>query len=71
MAHPDSVAPSGATPNPLAPPWLRVPEDANALVSGLWPRTTTRARGELSVGGVAAGELVRRFGTPLYVIDEE
>lgn len=60
-----------ADPNPLAPSWLPVPEDANALVPGLWSRTVSRADGELVVGGVRAGELAARFGTPLYVVDEE
>ncbi|WP_374007305.1 diaminopimelate decarboxylase [Leifsonia sp. LS-T14] len=69
MAFPDSAAPAGA-PNPLAPSWLHVPADANALAPGLWSRTTTRADGELTVGGVPAAALAERFGTPLYVIDE-
>ncbi|RDV44197.1 diaminopimelate decarboxylase [Leifsonia sp. ku-ls] len=60
-----------ADPNPLAPSWLRVPDDANALEPGLWSRTVSRADGELVVGGVPAGELAARFGTPLYVVDEE
>lgn len=29
------------------------------------------SRGQLEVGGVEAAELARRFGTPLYVVDEE
>jgi diaminopimelate decarboxylase len=70
MARPDAAAPHPASANPLAPGWLHVPEDANALVPGLWSRTTTRDGGELSVGGVRAGELAERFGTPLYVVDE-
>ena len=60
-----------AASNPLAPPWLRVPADANALAPGLWSRTVDREAGELVVGGLAASELAARFGTPLYVIDEE
>ncbi len=56
--------------NPLAPPWLRVPDDANALVPGLWPRTVRRAGGAIEVGGVSVAELAERFGTPLYVVDE-
>lgn len=60
-----------AAPNPLAPSWLREPDDANALLPGLWSRTVSRADGELVVGGVRAGELAARFGTPLYVVDEE
>ncbi|MDN4614682.1 diaminopimelate decarboxylase [Leifsonia sp. F6_8S_P_1B] len=58
-------------PNPLAPAWLHVPDDANALATAVWPRTAARTDGELTVGGVGATELARRFGTPLYVIDEQ
>jgi diaminopimelate decarboxylase len=37
-----------------------------------WPETTRRtAEGSLELGGVAAVELAREFGTPLYVFDEE
>ncbi|MEV8214773.1 diaminopimelate decarboxylase [Leifsonia sp. NPDC077715] len=65
------MAVSAAAPNPLAPPWLHVPADANALAPGLWSRTVSREGGTLTVGGVAASELAERFGTPLYVIDED
>ncbi|RJT87519.1 diaminopimelate decarboxylase [Cryobacterium melibiosiphilum] len=59
------------TANPLAPAWLRVPADANALTSGLWPASTSRnSAGELLIGGLAATDLAAEFGTPLYVIDE-
>lgn len=57
--------------NPLAPSWLKVPDDPNALASGLWSRTVERDAGELSVGGVTASDLAARFGTPLYVLDEQ
>ncbi|NEN07354.1 diaminopimelate decarboxylase [Diaminobutyricibacter tongyongensis] len=57
-------------PNPLAPHWLVVPDDANALSPELWSRTVTRSSGELTVGGVGVGELQSRYGTPLYVVDE-
>lgn len=57
--------------NPLAPGWLRHPEDANALEPGIWPSSAARtAAGALSVGGVAAPALAAEFGTPLYVLDE-
>ncbi len=36
-----------------------------------WPTTATRRDGELVVGGVPAPELARRFGTPLWVVDED
>jgi diaminopimelate decarboxylase len=57
--------------NPLAPPWLQRPADANALVESVWSRSSTRAAtGELEVGGVAVSALVAEFGTPLFVLDE-
>ncbi|MGL3200245.1 MULTISPECIES: alanine racemase [Curtobacterium] len=57
--------------NPLAPPRLRFPTDASALTARIWPASATRTDdGELAVGGIAASDLVRQFGTPLYVVDE-
>ncbi|MEV4626178.1 diaminopimelate decarboxylase [Micromonospora sp. NPDC049523] len=54
------------------PAWLRTPEDVNALVPQLWPRTVTRdADGELTVGNLRIGALTKMFGTPIYVLDEE
>lgn len=59
------------THNPLAPPWLYEPDDANALAPGLWSRTAVRGdAGQIVVGGVPASELAQTFGTPLYVVDE-
>lgn len=56
--------------NPLAPQWLN-PTDARQLNSGVWPTTAIRdAAGELTIGGVRATELLERYGSPLYVIDE-
>ncbi len=62
-----------ATPDrPLVPAWLAVPDDANALADAVWPESAERdAHGELAVGGVAASVLRERFGTPLYVLDED
>jgi diaminopimelate decarboxylase len=57
--------------NPLAPAWLALPADANALADGLWPATAARTEtGEIEIGGVTASALAAQFGTPLYVIDE-
>ena len=59
------------TANPLAPDWLKLPDDANNLVPGVWSDTVARNdAGVLCVGGVSATDLARDFGTPLYVIDE-
>ena len=58
--------------NPLAPPWLSPPADANALHAGIWPASMRRdSSGDLEVGGVPVAELVERYGTPLYVFDQE
>jgi len=58
--------------HPLAPGWPIAPRDANALHSGIWPATMRRgSSGELEVGGVSVGDLVERYGTPLYVFDQD
>jgi len=61
-----SVSPS------LAPDWLLPPDDANALAPGVWPTSATRDdEGVLQIAGVPATDLRDRFGTPLYVVDED
>src|SRR5436305_10639651 len=53
------------------PGCLRTPEDVNALLPQLWPRTVTRADdGVLTAGGVPVVSLAEEFGTPVYVLDE-
>jgi len=57
--------------NPLAPAWLHVPADADALAEGVWSAAAARdAAGEIAIGGVGAPELVERYGSPVYVVDE-
>ncbi|MCU1580134.1 MAG: lysA [Rhodoglobus sp.] len=57
--------------SPLAPSWLAVPDDANALPSSVWSQHAVRSpAGELEIAGVAASALVAQFGTPVYVVDE-
>ncbi|MFG6443787.1 diaminopimelate decarboxylase [Microbacterium sp. P06] len=57
---------------PLAPEWLSIPHDANALSSRIWPASARRDDGgTLELGGVSAAELVATFGSPLYVVDED
>lgn len=59
------------TANPLAPSWLEYPDEANTLAPSLWSTGVSRTSdGELCVAGVTATELVSRFGSPLYVLDE-
>ncbi|GGQ39067.1 diaminopimelate decarboxylase [Couchioplanes azureus] len=53
------------------PAWLRTPEDVNALVPQLWPRTVVRTEeGALEVGGVSVRDLAAEHGTPAYLLDE-
>jgi diaminopimelate decarboxylase len=53
------------------PPWLRRPDDVNALVPALWPANVQRdVGGALSVGGVDVGSIAETYGTPVYVLDE-
>jgi diaminopimelate decarboxylase len=53
------------------PAWLRTPEDVNALLPILWPRTVERGEdGALRVGGVSVHDLATEYGTPAYLLDE-
>ena len=57
--------------NPLVPSWLAENKDLNALDSNIWPSSAVRnERGELELAGLSAPELVRQYGSPLYVIDQ-
>src|SRR2546430_17043874 len=54
------------------PAWLRTPDDVNALLPQLWPRTVTRGPdGALTIAGKDVRDLAAEFGTPVYVLDEE
>jgi len=56
----------------LAPNWLVKPNDVNAVDSSIWPANFKRdVEGQISVGGVAVGDLAAEFGTPLYVLDKD
>ena len=57
--------------NQLAPSWLEVPKDVNAIQAGIWPKSFKReSDGHGSIGGNAVGDLVAEFGSPLYVLDK-
>jgi diaminopimelate decarboxylase len=57
--------------NPLAPSWLAVPDDANALPAAVWSQNAVRSdAGQLEIAGLGAVTLAERFGTPVYVVDE-
>ena len=56
----------------LAPDWLLPPDDANDLAAGVWPASADRDdEGVLRIAGVPATTLRERYGTPLYVVDED
>jgi diaminopimelate decarboxylase len=58
--------------NPLAPSWLEYPADPNALSAKVWSRNSARAAsGEIEVAGLSLASLAEKFGTPLFVLDEE
>ncbi|MFI6983204.1 diaminopimelate decarboxylase [Embleya sp. NPDC050154] len=39
--------------------------------AAVWPRSTREHAGDLTIGGLTSAELAERFGTPLYVLDEQ
>jgi diaminopimelate decarboxylase len=58
--------------SPLAPEWLSVPEDLDALDPAIWPGAFHRdADGVLTVSGIPVTELAERYGTPSYVYSED
>ncbi|GAB4099749.1 diaminopimelate decarboxylase [Sinomonas halotolerans] len=72
---PETTAGGGATPHaapsPLAPAWLTLPADLNALEPKMWAHDAERGPdGQLAVGGLTVAELKARFGTPLFVLSE-
>jgi diaminopimelate decarboxylase len=57
---------------PLVPDWLETPDDVNALDARIWPASAARDDdGVLTIGGESTLDLRERFGTPLYVVDED
>lgn len=59
------------TASPLAPEWLQVPADLNALHEPVWAAGVVRNDdGELALDGIPVSELQRQFGTPLFVMSE-
>ncbi|MFD5278867.1 diaminopimelate decarboxylase [Pseudarthrobacter sp. NPDC058362] len=61
----------GTAASPLAPEWLDVPADLNALHAPMWAGSVARGDdGGLTVGGLGVTELKQQFGTPLFVMDE-
>jgi diaminopimelate decarboxylase len=70
VAHPAGPRHADVLPadHPPAPP-----ADLNALETGVWPRNMTRdkATGALMIAGADVRDLAERFGTPVFVTDED
>jgi diaminopimelate decarboxylase len=70
VAHPAGPRYADVLPadHPPAPP-----ADLNALDAGIWPRNVTRdaASGALTLGGMDVRDLASRYGTPVFVTDED
>ncbi|MEU0564319.1 diaminopimelate decarboxylase [Nonomuraea sp. NPDC005983] len=47
------------------------PDDLNRINPAIWPRTSGRADGALTIGQMDVRDLAREHGTPLYVLDEQ
>ncbi|MGO4143631.1 diaminopimelate decarboxylase [Paenarthrobacter sp. YAF11_1] len=57
--------------SPLAPEWLAVPADLNALQEPMWAAGVGKNdAGEVTVDGFSVSELKEQFGTPLFVMSE-
>ncbi|WOH17290.1 diaminopimelate decarboxylase [Paenarthrobacter sp. GOM3] len=62
---------NAAHASPLAPDWLAVPEDLNALQSPMWAAGVEKNdAGEVTIDGLAVSALKEQFGTPLFVMSE-
>ncbi|MFC2486747.1 MAG: diaminopimelate decarboxylase, partial [Rothia dentocariosa] len=55
-----------------APDWLTYPEHPAELNRTIWTDSFQRNHGgELTIDGIAASELVKKFDTPQYVFSED
>ncbi|WP_181781717.1 diaminopimelate decarboxylase [Pseudonocardia pini] len=72
-AHPAGPLHGGIqAPPETAGPRPTSPAELDHLAPAVWPRNASRAaNGVLEVAGVPVTELAERFGTPLFVVDEE
>jgi diaminopimelate decarboxylase len=71
-AHPAGPRHSESAHTSAAPPCPQASEDLLALAPNVWPHNAVRAEGgEVSIAGVPVTELAQRYGTPLFVIDED
>ncbi|XAS66106.1 diaminopimelate decarboxylase [Micrococcaceae bacterium Sec5.7] len=57
--------------SPLAPDWLAVPADLNAMHQPMWAAGVERSNdGALAIDGIPVSKLKEQFGTPLFVMSE-
>ncbi|MFI7451790.1 diaminopimelate decarboxylase [Nonomuraea sp. NPDC049714] len=68
FAHPAGDRHAETPPHERPP---LAPADLNRINPAIWPRTSSRVDGTLTVGGLDVRELAREYGTPLYVLDED
>jgi diaminopimelate decarboxylase len=72
-AHPAGPLHGGiSAPPETAGPRPTSPAEQDHLAPAVWPRNSARnVQGVLEVAGVPVTELAERFGSPLFVVDEE
>ncbi|GAA1015013.1 diaminopimelate decarboxylase [Acrocarpospora pleiomorpha] len=68
FAHPAGDRHAEVLPEERPP---HAPADLNALNPALWPRTSERIDGTITIGGVDVRDLAAKYGSPLLVMDEE
>ncbi|MFC9790573.1 diaminopimelate decarboxylase [Rhodococcus sp. NPDC127528] len=71
-AHPAGPRHADIQHAPGLPSRPATPADLTALPAAVWPRGATRGDdGVVRLAGVPVSELAQRYGTPLFVIDED
>jgi diaminopimelate decarboxylase len=68
FAHPAGDRHAETPPHERPP---LAPADLNRINPAIWPRTSSRVEGALTVGRLDVRDLAREYGTPLYVLDED
>ncbi|MGW4640096.1 diaminopimelate decarboxylase [Sphaerisporangium sp. NPDC004334] len=68
FAHPAGDRHAEVLPEERPP---QAPADLNTLAPTIWPRTSGRADGAVTIAGVDVRDLAREYGTPLYIVDED
>jgi len=56
--------------SPLAPNWLELPRDTAEVDPRIFSSGVVRDSTQLTVQGIGVSELVEKFGSPLWVLDE-